>query len=94
MNELITEYLNLAYPIKRMKDSHTFLGHRMPTNGLKSNRKFKKVIIVSDLITLKISSDDKNMMIKILVEKLVNVFNIDRESARTFIIKHLKISER
>lgn len=92
MDDLITEYLTLAYPIKRIRENNNSLGLRLPTNGLKSSRKFKKVIIINDEIILKISSDDKNMMVNILVDRLVKIFNIDREYAKTFILKHLRIN--
>lgn len=90
IEELVEEFLIMAYPVKRMKMKHPALvRHNLPANG-----KFKRVIFINENNVYRISDKGERYNAMFSLSKiLMRVFRISQSETIPIIKKHLHITD-
>lgn len=89
MKDLIIEFLNMAYPIKRMRLPHKTLVYHNP----KTKGPFKRVIEIGGNRIFRISDKgDKYNVMNALSIIICRMFHVTQEETIPILKKHLHIS--
>ncbi len=93
IEELMIEFLNLSYPIMRIRIPNKLNGHALPNGGLKTRGNFKRTIKINSNLIFKISdSDERYRAMQILTRIICRVFWVHQDDALPIIKKHLHIN--
>jgi hypothetical protein len=91
-DELIIDFLNLSYPIIRIRLPNKFHGEILPNGGIKTKSNFKKVIRINENKIYKMSDNDEKYTALITLNRILcNIFSVNEDITLPIIKKHLHI---